>query len=160
MVKGLPGPPARMSLAPGPTAREAAPVAQQKRQELLALSAQVLGRDLARSHQVTNRFMDRVRHPDGGQFAGAQQACQRDGITTIGLDAVAGAGGHERGGDHVTGMAERMDLPVQPVSGGASFVADVHLHILARQLADQAMGVEILDGDVPGVRLCPKRAQE
>jgi hypothetical protein len=92
--------------------------------------------------------MDRIRHPDGGQFAGTQQPCQRDGIPAIGLDAIAGAGGHERGGDHVAGMAESTDLPIQSVSGRTGLIAEVPSLVFALQLAHEA-----LDGGWRGIDL-------
>ena len=49
------------------------PVAQQKRQQLLALAAKILRCGGARSDKIADRFVHRVRHPNRCQLTGTQQ---------------------------------------------------------------------------------------
>jgi hypothetical protein len=64
-------------------------VAQQKGLQMLALGAQVRHRGLTGPHQLADGFMPGVGDPDAGEFAGAMQAGQGEGIPAIGLDALA-----------------------------------------------------------------------
>src|SRR5215213_4940967 len=116
-----------------------APVTKQKRQQLLALVAQILSGGFSRSHQVPNRLMDLVWHPDRRQLARSQQTRQGDRVAPVGFDAIARADGHQRGGDHIAAMAEGSDVPVKPMSGWASLIADVQGLVLVRQLTQEPL---------------------
>jgi hypothetical protein len=55
-----------------PRAVEHTAVPKQKRQQLLALAAQVLGCRFAGANQIAHRLMGGIGHPHHGQLAGAQ----------------------------------------------------------------------------------------
>ena len=129
----------RLGHAPGSRAwnRVDPSMAQQKGSQVLALLAQVRHRGLARPHQLAHRLMAGVRHPDGGQFAGAVQAGQGDGIPAVGLDALARLLGDQRRGDDRAVMPERGDLALQAIAGRTGLVAERQPAILAGELVDQ-----------------------
>src|SRR5215472_13904049 len=64
--------PMQMYLGPTFASTVDPPVAQQKRQQLLALAAKILRCRRARPDKIADRFMHRVRHPNRRQITGAQ----------------------------------------------------------------------------------------
>jgi hypothetical protein len=83
--------------------------------------------------------VDLVRHPDCSQLAGSQQTRQRHSVAPVGLHAIARAHGHQRGGDHITGIAEGSDVSVKPIAGRAGLIADVQGLVLVRQLTQEPL---------------------
>ena len=77
VVEFLIGQPAPMGHRPVLAAVKDAAVPQQKRQQLLSLPAQVLGRRLAGANHIAHRLMRGIGYPHSGQLAGAQQSCPR-----------------------------------------------------------------------------------
>ena len=114
-------------------------MAQQEREQLLAFAAQIVGRRLAGANQVAHRFMRRVRHPYPGQLAGPMQPRQRHRIAPVGLDPLARPLRDQRRRHHHAGMAESLDLAIQPVPGRPRLVAEMQLAVAAGQLADQPL---------------------
>jgi hypothetical protein len=88
------------------------------------------------THQVAQRFVCRVRHPDGGQNPSAIKLSQLHRVATIGLDAFARLLGDERRRDHFALDAELGQLPVRRVPRGARFVADLE-RLEVAQLGDE-----------------------
>src|ERR1700744_2501667 len=81
MLEALPSKPPPMSDGPVLAAVEDAAVTEKKSHQLLAFLPQIFCCCLACPRQVANGFMDRIRHPYRGQFAGSMQPCQHHGIT-------------------------------------------------------------------------------
>src|SRR5262252_1201472 len=86
------------------------PVAQQKRQQLLALAAKILRCGRARSDKITDRFVHHVGHPNRRQITGAQQPSQCHGIAPVGLDPLARALWRQRGRDDDAVVTQSTDL--------------------------------------------------
>ena len=76
-----------------------------------------------RPHQIPQRLVRSVGHPDRRQFSGAVATRQFLRIPPVRLDPVPGFGRHQAGRDHLTGHAQLRELPIQHVPGGASLVA-------------------------------------
>src|SRR6059036_708210 len=76
----------------------------------------VLLRGLARTDEISQRFVRGVGHPDRRQIAAAKAAGQALRVAAVRLDAVARLHRHQRGRDDVAGHAERGELPVQHVA--------------------------------------------
>ena len=81
--------------------------------------------------------MPRVGDPDLGEFAGAMEPGQGEGIPAIGLDALARSLRDQRGSDNGAVMPEGADLPLQPIAGRPGLVAEQPPPILAGELGDQ-----------------------
>src|SRR5215207_1672709 len=127
-----------MRPCPGLAAGKEPPMAQQKRLQMLALRAQIRHRGVPRPHQFADRLMARIRHPDGGQLAGAVEPGQGQRIPTVGLHALAGALRDQRGRDDGTLMPESRDLALHAIAGRTRLVAEQQFAVSAGQLADEA----------------------
>ena len=114
----LAGEPTPMGQAPMLAAAEHPTMTKQERQQLLTFLAQIRGRCLARPHEVTHRLVDRIRHPDRRQLAGAKQPRQRHGVTAVGLDPLAGLPWDQRGRDNRAVVTQSLDPggPTRPPS--------------------------------------------
>jgi hypothetical protein len=91
----------------------------------LPLAAQVVHGRLAGPYQVAHGFVRFVGHPDGGQFAGPEQASELLGITPISLDPVARLARDQRGCDDRTLVPQFDQLSMQSVAGRPGLVAKV-----------------------------------
>jgi uncharacterized protein YcbK (DUF882 family) len=129
-------------------ALEDAAVPQQKRQQLLALAAQVLGGRLARANQIAHRLVKGIRHPHCGQLAGAQQPGQGHRIAPIGLDPLARLLRDQRRRHDRAVVTQLPDLPVQPVTRRARLIAEMQLVVARRQLPGQALDPRRRTGDI------------
>ena len=74
--------------------------------------------------QVANRFLFRGWHPYRRQLSGARQASEHLGISTVSLDAIPSALWNQRGSDDLTVVTTGLNLVVDPVTTGASLVAE------------------------------------
>jgi len=83
------------------SARWSLPVAQQVLAEAVLGPLCVLFGRLARPHQVPQRFMLRIRYPNGGQRSGLIRARKPLCIAAIRLDAIARLGWRQRRRDHL-----------------------------------------------------------
>src|SRR4051795_10493609 len=126
-----------MDLGPGPGAGIDPSVAQQKGLQMLTLRAQIRHRGLTGSHQLAHGFMPGVGDPDAGEFAGAMEPGQGDGIPAIGLDALARPLRDQRGSNDGAVVPESGDLPLQPIAGGPGLVAEQQPAVLAGELGNQ-----------------------
>ena len=77
MREGLAGKPAPVRQRPMTAALVDPAVAQQEREQLLALAAQIVPRRLPRPHQIAHRLVHLVRHPDPAQLARTVQRARR-----------------------------------------------------------------------------------
>jgi len=107
--------------------------AQQERKQLLAFATQIVRCRLARSHKVTNRFVDRIRNPHRGEFAGSVQPGQGDRVPPVGLDALARSLRDQSWRNHRAVMAHASDLAAQRITGRACFEADMQPVVPSRQ---------------------------
>src|SRR5436190_24202458 len=123
MLEAEVGEPPGLDLSPGPGAVVDPSMAQQKGLQMLALGAQIRHRGLAGPHQLADRLMPRVGDPDAGEFAGAMEPGQGQGIPAIGLDALARPLRVQRGSDDDTLMPESRDLALQAIAGRTRLVA-------------------------------------
>src|SRR2546430_2976127 len=89
MGKAAVAQPHPMPMAPG-LAYEPEIVAQQEGLNADPGAANVLGCRVTGTNQVTDRLMQKVGHPDVGEFAGAEKPCERDGVPTVILDPLSG----------------------------------------------------------------------
>jgi hypothetical protein len=104
---------------------------------MLALRAQIQHRRLARPRQIAHRLVRSVRHPDCGQFIGAQQPCQAERIAPVCLHSVACSLRNERRRHHQAFEAKPLDLPLQLVAGRPRLVAERQPLVLGGKLANQ-----------------------
>jgi hypothetical protein len=74
--------------------------------------------------QIPHRLIGCVRTPNGGQFAGAVQFRQPHSVSPVGLDPIAGFHRNQRGRHDHAFMAKICDLPMQPITARAGFVAE------------------------------------
>lgn len=102
---------------------------------------------VAAAHEIPEALLLGRRGRDVGERAGAVEHEQLLGVAAVGLDAVARADRHERGGDHVAGDADRREQPQRLVTAGAGLVADREAVGPAEALderAQRALGVRDL----------------
>jgi hypothetical protein len=85
--------------------------------ELIALGG------LAGAHQISQDLMRRIGDPHRSQVTTPEAPGELRGIAPVGLDAVAGLHGYQRGGQDDAPDPELRELPVQGVAAGARFVA-------------------------------------
>jgi hypothetical protein len=82
----------------------------------------------ASSDQVAQGFVILIGHPDGIEVAAAQQAGELERIAAVGLHPLVGPPGDLPWSHHYPAVdAERGQLPLHPVPGGASLVGNVEL---------------------------------
>ena len=130
---------------------------QQQRQNLLAFGFEVVDRSLARPHQIPHRLVPRIRNPDRGQFARAQQLGQVERVAPIGLHPIARLLRDQRWRHHHTLVAEGLDQPMQPIARRPRLIAERQspmlrcklLHQLARRRLRVLDLAEIPDFAVP-----------
>ena len=114
-------------------------MAQQKREKLLALLAQILARRGPYPHKIAHRFMHRVWNPDSLQLARPQKPRQGDRIAPVRLDALARTLGDQRGRNDIAAVAEIDDLAIKTVASRAGFVAKMQAGTLLLQLAHETL---------------------
>src|SRR5215217_5672976 len=89
---------------------------------LLCLESRVAG-----TYQVANRLVRFVWHPDGRQLAGSMKPRKADRIATICLHPITSTFRHQRRCDNTAFVTQFNDLPVEPITSRAGFVAEVKL---------------------------------
>ena len=139
MLELLAGEPAPMRQRPMTASAVDAAVAQQEGQQLLAFAAKIVSRRLTRPHKIAHRLVSRVRRPHPRQFAGPVQPRQRDRIPSIRLDPLARAFRNQGRSDNHTIVAERLDLPIKPISRRPGLEADMQPVVSARQSLDRSL---------------------
>src|SRR5579883_1946348 len=112
------------------------------REELVLLGC------LTSAHQVTQRLMGSIRHPDWGEISAPIAACKLEGISAVGLDAITGFDGYQRGGDDFAEDADLCQKPVEYVATGARLIAHAQ-RLDGPQLLDQLSDCLRLVGDRP-----------
>jgi Resolvase, N terminal domain len=125
-----------------------APVPEQKALQMLAIFFDHLhGRD-AGAHQIANRLMSFVGHPDQRQVAGAVQPGQFQSIVAVILDANALLGWGMRRRDDGALVPQPGELALKAISAGTSLVAEIQLAVVAGELLDQLQHGCRLVGDL------------
>ena len=81
--------------------------------------------------------MRRVRHPDRRKFARAQKFGEHDCIAPVSLDSVADCPWNEAGSYHVAEVTGFHDLPVDPITAAASFVAQMQRRAAPAEFLEQ-----------------------
>ena len=104
-------------------------------------------RGVARSAQITNRFILHGGHVDGGEVAGAEEPRELDGIAPIGLHLVPGSAWNERRRDDVTREPFRREVPIQAIPIRPGFVDEVQIGGLPLQPTNQPIEVGVARPD-------------
>ena len=157
-----------MGFAPGGSSGIAVAEAAQESLEAVFGAAEVVDGIDPGAAEVADGFVGLVGDVDGGEFAGAQEAGEFDGVFFVGLDLVAGFGGDQGGGDDGAVNLQLKQFSGDPHAAAARFVTDVEVgqgdapglgdaakHLLDARLAgddaavaaDLALGAGIGDGD-------------
>jgi len=136
VLEPLIGEPAPMRQAPTIAPGEDTAVTQQQRQQLLALLAQVGCGCLARTDEIADGLMHRIRHPHRGQLTGTEQPRKGDRVAPVGLDPIAWLAWDQGRRHDRAVVTQSLDLAVQPVPGRTGFIANVQLCIARRKLAE------------------------
>jgi hypothetical protein len=116
--------PAAVPGTPSLLAREEPAVAQQEGADLALLDTDLLRGGRACPDEAADRLVRRIRDPDLGQLAGAQEAGQGERVAPVGLDPVARFPRDQRRRDDGAMVPEPGEEPVQAVAGRAGLVAD------------------------------------
>ena len=90
----------------------------------MAAAEDVLGVVLAGADQVAHDLLLGRWHADRGELARAEEPAEHPRIAAVGLHALAGPLGDERGGDDRAVDAERAELAFKLVPGGSRLIAD------------------------------------
>src|SRR5215203_2303996 len=81
----------------------------------------------ASTHQVPQRLMGRIRHPDCRKFARSIASRQFLRIAAVGLDSIASLGRHQARSDYLACHPKLRKLPVQYVTGRASLITSLYV---------------------------------
>lgn len=111
--------------APGLLAGITPPIPQHHRRNRLPLAPQVVHRSLPRTNQLADSLVCLIGHPDRGELASPQQPCELRCIAAVRLHPVARPARDQRGRDHCALVTHSDQLPVKPIPGWASLVAEV-----------------------------------
>jgi hypothetical protein len=152
--------PAQMGGSPVGLALVADILAQQKGLQAELGGLEILEGVFAGAGEIADRLVGEIRDVDGGEVAAAHEAGERDGIAAVGLDAVAGLSGDERGGDHPAGELFSGEIAIQPIATGAGLINEDQPGGFGLQCADQFINVALTgtdgaegdDGGVPVLR--------
>lgn len=111
-----------------------ATVTEQKGKALLPRPRE-LGRGVhARPHQVADRFVHRIGHPDTGQIAGAVLSRQFLGITSVGLDPLSWLAGDQARRNDRAAVTQIDQLSIDAVAASAGLIAELQPIFVFRQL--------------------------
>ena len=105
----------------------------------MAGPAEILVGGLAGAHEIAQRLVSLVGHPNGRQLPAAQEAGELERVPAVRLDAIAGAHRHEGRSDHGAVDAHRGELAIEYVAARARLIADAEVGQraeLAHQLGD------------------------
>jgi hypothetical protein len=97
---------------------------QQQSLQVLARLAQHPDRCGACSDQIPHRLMGCIRNPNSGQLTCSVQLRQHHRVSPIRLDAIAGFHRNQRGRHDRAFTAKICNLPMQPITARAGFVAE------------------------------------
>jgi hypothetical protein len=114
-------------------------VPQQKGEQLLALPTKIVSRRLAGADKIAHGLVSGVRRPHARQFAGPMQPRQRNRIPSIRFDPLARPFRNQSRSDNHAFVAERLDLPIKPISRWSGFKADMQPIVSARQSLDRSL---------------------
>src|SRR4051794_31090000 len=80
-----------------------------------------------------------LRSVDGGLEEVREVFSGRCRRSTSSISSSFWTHGHQRGRNHITGMAEGADVPVKPISSWTSLIANVEGFVLALQLSQEPL---------------------
>ena len=132
MFELLVGQPAPMRHRPVAASAVNPAVPQQKGKQLLALATKIVSRGLAGADKIAHSFVGGVRCPHARQFAGPMQPRQRNRISPVRFDPLARPFRDQSRSDHHAFVAERLDLPIKPVSRRPGFKTNMQPIVSAR----------------------------
>ena len=139
-------------LAPRPSAHADGLPAALRRQEL---AQAMFGSQLVRlsigsgAHQIAQRLVCLVWHPDRCEITTAQQPRELERVAPIGFDLIAGAFGNERRRDDHAVDTHPRQLTVQRVPGGTGLVGHMQLDLRADKPRHQGANRSWIIGDTP-----------
>lgn len=128
-------------MAHGPGLRRIPPALhEEKHLHVRPGMAHILGCQIARPNQVPHGFVQRIRYPDEGQFAGPAEARQLLGVANVILEPLARRLGCAARCHDLATAAEIGQLPVKAIGAGTGLVEELGppmaLLQLPHQLAD------------------------
>lgn len=123
--KALVREPAPVHPAPYGLSRIPTVVPQQEALQRVLRRDKILFRLPARPHHVADRLMRLVRHPDGGEFTGAQQPGQRLRIAAVGFYTIIRPTRHGGRRDHDAVDPEALQKTIDHEPAWAGLVADL-----------------------------------
>ena len=88
--------------------------------------------------KIAHRLVSRIGRPYARQFAGPMQPRQRNRISPVRFDPLARPFRDQSRGDHHAFVAERLDLPIKPVSRRPGFKKNPAV-VSARQSLDRSL---------------------
>ena len=99
-------------------------VPEEKAQQLLTGSSTSRHRRRPRPHQVAERLVTGIRHPNRRELAGPVQGRQHDRVAPVRLDPLTGFARDPRRRDHDAFLATSAQVPVYPIAAGSGLVAE------------------------------------
>jgi hypothetical protein len=112
-------------------------VLQQVALDVLPRASDIKSRALASTHEVPNRLMCLVGHPNKGKFASTEQPSQLDRIPMIVLYPFARFAQHAGRGRHFAFVAFRRQVPRDTVPTRPSLVYELHMLVFRLELSKQ-----------------------
>jgi len=143
--------PASMSASPQLASVVAAAVPQKEAADLLPHAPPGSNRYITDAHQISHRFMVRVADPNRRQVTRSKSSGQHDGVSPIGLHALARLAWDQGGRRHDAVVAPLSKLPIERKSRRACLVAEAQELRLRGNLADQSVDCGWVRGDLAQV---------
>jgi hypothetical protein len=102
--------------------------------------------------EVSYGFTFHVGDMDHSEITRARQPGQWHGVPTVGVGAVTGRSGNERGGHHPAVIAFVREIPVEPAATGASLIGKDQVCGLRWHLSDELIDVTLTCSNGPKVK--------
>jgi hypothetical protein len=147
-VKLLPAEIIQMLRGPGGFAGVTTALTQEESLDALAAATEIFHGTEAGADQITDGFIGLLGNVDEGQFTGAQESGQGQGVATIGLDAVARPLGQERLGNDLAGDLEAVEMARQPETGRTRLIDIADLHSAFGEFLVQFVDRMGMSGDI------------
>jgi hypothetical protein len=141
--------PSEVGWTPGGPACVPDIVPQEKGFEPKLRGRQITDGIFTRPAQIPNGFILNRRDIDRGEVPRAHQACQFDGVTTVGFDPISGLFGDQGGSDDPANMAFCGEIAVEPIATRPSFIDKDEVWAFGLQPADQFIDIALARPDVP-----------
>src|ERR1700760_2133428 len=137
MLERLLGQPTPMCQRPMTASAVDPPTTQQERKQLLAFATQIIRCCLARPDKITDRLVRRVGYPYRSKLSRPVQPRQCNRIPPIGFNPLTRTLRDQSRGNHHAVVTQSPNLPIQLITGGTCFEADMEPIVACRQLLDQ-----------------------